>query len=412
LPEAKKMADYQNGFQPTIRLYYEDAYLQEFTARVVGRVNREGFPVVILDRTAFYPESGGQPHDTGWLNEVRVIRVEEEEGLILHFLEKEITSEEVAGKIDWPRRFDHMQQHTGQHILSQAFYELLKGETLSFHLGQEDSTVEIGLPAIKDEALGRVEELANRIAFSNLEVKNYFLSDEEVSRIPLRKPPKKAGLIRVVEIAGFDYSACGGTHCRQTGEVGLIKILKQEKIRGNLRFSFVCGFRALREFEKRRSWLQGTARLFSSEESEVFSCAEKNLAELKNLKKKQKKLEEKLSQYEAREILNSNQSKIIRGLFSEKSPEEIKYLALHLVHQAEVMTALAALGQDHFHLVLAASDKIGVDLREVLKELRGKIELKGGGSSTLVELVGIKKERAEEALRLAVEILVQKTGLQ
>ncbi len=406
------MADYQNGFQPTIRLYYEDAYLQEFTARVVGRVNREGFPVVILDRTAFYPESGGQPHDTGWLNEVRVIRVEEEEGLILHFLEKEITSEEVAGKIDWPRRFDHMQQHTGQHILSQAFYELLKGETLSFHLGQEDSTVEIGLPAIKDEALGRVEELANRIAFSNLEVKNYFLSDEEVSRIPLRKPPKKAGLIRVVEIAGFDYSACGGTHCRQTGEVGLIKILKQEKIRGNLRFSFVCGFRALREFEKRRSWLQGTARLFSSEESEVFSCAEKNLAELKNLKKKQKKLEEKLSQYEAREILNSNQSKIIRGLFSEKSPEEIKYLALHLVHQAEVMTALAALGQDHFHLVLAASDKIGVDLREVLKELRGKIELKGGGSSTLVELVGIKKERAEEALRLAVEILVQKTGLQ
>jgi|YNPBryunderm2012_1023409.scaffolds.fasta_scaffold00079_17 alanyl-tRNA synthetase len=406
------MTDHQNGLQPTIRLYYEDAYLQEFTARVVGRVNREGFPVVILDRTAFYPESGGQPHDTGWLNEVRVIRVEEEEGLILHFLEKEITSEEVAGKIDWPRRFDHMQQHTGQHILSQAFYELLKGETLSFHLGQEDSTVEIGLPAVKDEMLQRVEEVANRIVFSNLEVKNYFLSDEEVSRIPLRKPPKKSGLIRVVEIAGFDYSACGGTHCRQTGEVGLIKILKQEKIRGNLRFSFVCGFRALREFEKRRSWLQDTARLFSSEESEVFSCAEKNLAELKNLKKKQKKLEEKLSQYEAREILNSNQSKIIRGLFSEKSPEEIKYLALHLVHQAEVMTALAALGQEHFHLVLAASDKIGVDLREVLKELREKIELKGGGSSTLVELVGIKKERAEEALRLAVDILVQKTGIQ
>jgi len=368
--------------------------------------------VVILDRSAFYPESGGQPHDTGWLNEVRVIRVEEEKGLILHFLEKEITSEEVAGKIDWPRRFDHMQQHTGQHILSQAFYELLKGETLSFHLGQEDSTVEIGLPAIKDEALERVEEVANRIVFSNLEVKNYFLSDEEVGRIPLRKPPKKSGLIRVVEIAGFDYSACGGTHCRQTGEVGLIKILKQEKIRGNLRFSFVCGFRALREFEKRRSWLQDTARLFSSEESEVFSCAEKNLAELKNLKKKQKKLEEKLSQYEAREILNSNRSKIIQGLFSEKTPEEIKYLALHLVHQAEVMTALAALGQDHFHLVLAASDKIGVDLREVLKELREKIELKGGGSSTLVELVGIKKERAEEALRLAVDILVQKTGIQ
>ena len=152
-------------YQPTEKLYFQDAYLKEFTALVIGREVRDGYPVVILDRTAFYPESGGQPHDLGWLNEVRVIRVEEEEEVILHFLERNLLEDQVTGRIDWSRRFNHMQQHTGQHILSQAFYEVVKGETLSFHLGQEESTVEIGLPAIKDKTLAEVEELANRISF-------------------------------------------------------------------------------------------------------------------------------------------------------------------------------------------------------------------------------------------------------
>ncbi|MGB9906676.1 MAG: alanyl-tRNA editing protein [Candidatus Saccharicenans sp.] len=395
----------------TEKLYFQDAYLQEFTARVLAREIREGFPVVVLDRTAFYPESGGQPHDLGWLNEVRVIRVEEENGLILHFLETELAGQEVLGRIDWPRRFDHMQQHTGQHILSQAFYELTRGETLSFHLGQEESTVEIGLPAIKDETLTRVEELANRVIFFDLEVKTYFLPEEELSSIPLRKPPKKAGLIRVVEVNGFDYSACGGTHCRRTGEVGLIKILKQEKIRGNVRFSFVCGFRAWREFENRRRWLQQAARLFSAEEAEVPACTEKSLAELKSLKKKQKKLEERLSFFEAREILSRSPSKIISGLYPERSPEEIKFLALNLVHQAELLVVLAAHRDQYFHLVLAASDGLKVDVREVISVLQSEIEFKGGGSPTLVELVSPEKDKAEKAVKLAVEFFQRRKGL-
>ncbi|MCR4395793.1 MAG: alanyl-tRNA editing protein [Candidatus Saccharicenans sp.] len=395
----------------TEKLYFQDAYLQEFTARVLAREIREGFPVVVLDRTAFYPESGGQPHDLGWLNEVRVIRVEEENGLILHFLETELAGLEVRGRIDWPRRFDHMQQHTGQHILSQAFYELTRGETLSFHLGQEESTVEIGLPAIKDETLTRVEELANRVVFSDLEVKTYFLPEDELSSIPLRKPPKKAGLIRVVEVNGFDYSACGGTHCRRTGEVGLIKILKQEKIRGNVRFSFVCGFRAWQEFENRRHWLQQAARLFSAEEAEVPACAEKSLAELKSLKKKQKKLEERLSFFEAREILSRSSSKIISGLYPDRSPEEIKFLALNLVHQAELLVVLAAHRDQYFHLVLAASAGLKVDVREVISVLQPEIEFKGGGSPTLVELVSPEKDKAEKAVKLAVEFFEGRKGL-
>jgi len=288
---------------------------------------------------------------------------------------------------------------------------VVKGETLSFHLGQEESTVEIGIPTVKDKTLEEVEELANNIVFSNLEVKTYFLQEDRISTIPLRKPPQKTGLIRVVEVEGFDYSACGGTHCRRTGEVGLIKVVRGEKIRGNVRFSFVCGFRALKKFEEKKKWLQETARLFSAEESEVFSCAAKSLAELKDLKKKQKKTEEKLSFYEAREMIARSQSKIISEIFAEKSPEEIKYLALNLIHQGEVMIVLAAFRGDYLHLVIACSEKIKLDVRETIPFLQTVIKLKGGGSSTLVELVSEEKGQAEKAISLAVQFLKNKTGL-
>jgi alanyl-tRNA synthetase len=405
------MSNGKTAYSPTEKLYFEDAYLKEFMARVVGKETSDESPVVILDRTAFYPESGGQPHDLGWLNEVRVIRVEEEGEVVLHFLEKELSENEVSGRIDWLRRFDHMQQHTGQHILSQAFYEVVKGETLSFHLGQEESTVEISIPTIKDKILEEVEELSNKIVFSNLEVKTYFLQGDRIATIPLRKPPQKTGLIRVVEVEGFDYSACGGTHCRRTGEVGLIKVLREEKIRGNVRFSFVCGFRALKKFEEKKRWLQETAKLFSAEESEVFSCSGKTLAELKDLKKKQKKIEEKLSLYEAKEMIAKSQSKIISEIFAEKSPEEIKYLALNLTHQGEVMAVLAAIRVNYLHLVIASSEKINLDVRETIAFLQTEIKLKGGGSPVLVELVSEERDKAEKAVNLAVKFLKNKTGL-
>ncbi len=399
------MVELKSVYPPTEKLYFEDSYLKEFTARVIGREMVDGHPVVILDRTAFYPESGGQPHDLGWLNGVPVIRVEEEEDVVLHFLEEELISGEVKGLINWTRRFDHMQQHTGQHILSQSFYEIVKGETLSFHLGQDESSVEIGIPAIQDKTLGEVEELANRMVFSDLEVRSYFVPQEKLATIPLRKPPKKSGLIRVVEVDGFDYSACGGTHCRRTGEVGLIKVIRQEKIRGNVRFYFVCGFRALREFEKRRAWLQNTARLFSAEEAEVFNCAEKTLTELKNLKKSQRKLEERVSRYEAREILHNNRERIISGVFPEKSPEEIKFLALNLVHQAEVVVVFGAFREPYLHLVIASSDRLQFDVREVIRVLQQEVNIKGGGSPTLVELVSPEKEKSAKIIELAVNHL-------
>jgi len=405
------MTEEKTGYPSTEKLYFENAYLKEFSARVIGREIRDGQRVVVLDRTAFYPESGGQPHDTGLLNGVKIIKVEEEDGIILHYLEGELAGDEVHGQLDWERRFDHMQQHTGQHILSEAFYQLVRGETLDFHLGQEESSVEIGLQSITDEALLQVERLANEIVFSDLAVRTYFLAEDKIATIPLRKPPKKTGLIRIVEIEGFDFSACGGTHCEGSGQVGLIKVIRQEKIRGHIRFSFVCGFRALTEFKHRLDWLQAAARLFSSEEKEVPACAGRTLNELKNLKKKQKKLEESLAVFEAKEMLARSQSKIISGLFPDKSQDEIKFLALQLVHGAEVIAVLASLAEDSFHLVVAAADSLKTDVRQVIPVLQAEITVKGGGSSTLVQLVSEEKDKVEEALRLGVEAIKNQSGL-
>ncbi len=222
----------------TRRLYYDDAYLLEFDAEVAERTVHEGSPAVVLDATAFYPESGGQPWDRGTLGGIEVLKVLDLDGTILHVLKAEIASGRVTGKIDRTTRLDHMQQHTGQHVLSQAFWELLKGETLSFHMGPDISTLEIGLKAIDDAGGDRVEDRANAIVWEDREVKTYFVPEERIGEVPLRRPPKKQGLLRVVEVDGFDYSACGGTHVGRTGEIGLIKLGGIEKIRGNLRFEF------------------------------------------------------------------------------------------------------------------------------------------------------------------------------
>lgn len=405
------MAEEKNGYPPTEKLYFESAYLKEFTARVIGQEVRDGQRLVVLDRTAFYPESGGQPHDTGFLNGIKVNRVEEEDGVIFHYVESELSAEEVHGQINWERRFDHMQQHTGQHILSQAFYQVVKGETLAFHLGQVESTVEIDIQSIKDETLFQVERLANDIIFSDVEIKTYFLSEDKISSVPLRKAPKVSGLIRIVEVSGFDYSACGGTHCERSGQVGLVKVIRQERIRGHLRFSFVCGLRALTEFKHRLDWLQAAARLFSSEEREVPAAAERALTELKGLKKKQQRLEENLAIFEATDRLARSQSKIISGLFPDKSPDELKFLALQLIHRAEVMAVLAGLAENSFYLVIAAAENLKIDVRQVIPVLQAEIKLKGGGSPTLVQLFSEEKDKAEAALNLAVDLLKKQSGL-
>ncbi|GAI24926.1 unnamed protein product, partial [marine sediment metagenome] len=236
----------------TKRLYYEDSYLKEFRAKVLKKIKIDNRLAVVLDETAFYPTSGGQPYDKGVIQDVPVVEVVEEGDEIIHILKEELKEKinsEVVGKIDWKRRFDHMQQHLGQHILSGALMKLWGVETVSFHLGEEVCTLDIAKEKLTEEEAKKAEECTNEIIFDNRPVKCYFVEgEEELERSNLRKVPEKTGKIRIIEVEDFDLSACGGTHCQATGEVGMIKITKWEKRGEKIRLEFICGRRAWKDY--------------------------------------------------------------------------------------------------------------------------------------------------------------------
>ncbi len=243
----------------TRRLYYGDSYLREFHARVLAEEGRR----VYLDETAFYPASGGQPFDLGTINGVAVLAVEEEDGgRIAHHMEAGLAVGPAECVIDWQRRFDHMQQHTGQHILSAVLSERFGVATVSFHMGREVSTIDLATGALDASLLLEAERFANEAVFEARAVTvSYHEPGEELG---LRKSSERGGTLRVVAIGGLDRSACGGTHVRSTAEVGAILLRKPDKVRGNVRLEFVCGMRAVRQARADYAALSRTARLFSA----------------------------------------------------------------------------------------------------------------------------------------------------
>jgi alanyl-tRNA synthetase len=390
----------------TTKLYFGDAYLKEFDARILETLTYEGRPAVVLDRTAFYPESGGQPADRGTLDGAEVIHVFEDGERIVHVLGREPAGQgEVRGALDWNRRFDHMQQHSGQHVLSQCFVEVLGGETRSFHLGDQVSTLEIGVGEISEGDLEGVESRANEVIFENREIKTYFVPPEKIDEVPLRKPPKKEGTIRVVEVEGFDHSACGGTHCRRTGEIGLAKIIRWDKIRGNMRFEFLCGRRALRDYrEKNRSLLE-IGRKFSVHEKEAAAAVEKSIQETRQSRKKLRQLQESLAGFEAGEMIGKEPGPLVQRVWTDKTAEEVKLLALHIVRRAERAVLFAVRGEERDHLIFACSAKMSLNLRELVPIVMERAKGKGGGGPTLVELVVEKGADLETVLAAAAEHL-------
>lgn len=387
----------------TMRLYYEDAYLLEFEAEVVERRESGGRLAVVLDRTAFYPESGGQPWDKGMLDGAAVVEVHDlEDGTILHVLDRPVEGVRVRGRVDRPTRFDHMQQHTGQHVLSQAFWELLKGETLSFHMGPDVSTLEIGLKTLSDADFDRVEDRANAIVREDRGVKTYFVPEEKIGEVPLRRPPKKHGLLRVVEVDGFDYSACGGTHVRKTSEIGLIKLGPAEKIRGNLRFDFLCGGRALRDYRDKDRAVRRLAGAFSCAPGDVAGQVERLAVEHKALKKRARHLEERLAAFEAAEVVRTATDRFVSGLLGDKTAEEARFLALNIIRNGEFYVVYGAASESQGHLIAARSESLKTDLRQLAAVVGAVLPVKGGGGPSLVELVTAEKARLREAVDAAV----------
>ena len=394
----------------TKRIYLESPYKVEFEAQVVEKVIWEKKPALILDQTCFYPESGGQPCDKGTINEVEVLKVLEDEARIIHLLDEDISSDKITGKIEWQTRFDHMQQHSGQHILSQSFHELLGAETLSFHLGEAISSVEMDIRKISEEEVENVERRANEIVFQDREIKCYFIPEEKIGSVPLRRPPKKKGLIRVVEVSDFDFSACGGTHVRRAGEIGLIKILKLERIRNNVRFEFICGKRTLEDYLWKNRILRELSTRFTVNEGEILNTVEKLSSDLKSQKRKGKKMQEKIAQYEAQKIIQEAKEKIIKELFVDKTPEEVRFLVLNIIRKGDFVVLFGLKGEERGHLILACSENINIDMREIVPLVSPLIKGKGGGRSSLVEIAGEEIVNLEQALERAFEFIKKKMG--
>ena len=274
----------------TTKLYWEDAHLTRFTARVTDAWLEGAHRVVALDQSAFYPTGGGQPCDTGSINTSRVIDVEmADDGRILHRLDSDISfaiGDEVSCEINWSRRREMIQQHTGQHILSQAFFRLFGAETKGFRITDRSTEIDLTLEAQPDEidrAIARAEELANDVVFDNREIHVHNVTPEEAAALPLRKESFVADCVRVIEIADYDWSPCGGTHAKRAGEVGLIAVRGWERAKKMTRVHFLCGVRALNDYRRVSRTADAIARKFSAGREDVEASVTRLFEENKSL---------------------------------------------------------------------------------------------------------------------------------
>ena len=399
----------------TTRLYYDDSYCTEFTATVVAVLRHADSPALQLDRTAFYPTSGGQPHDIGSLAGVPVIDVSVQDGVVLHLLGGEpqaSVGQSVVGRIDWPRRYDHMQQHSGQHLLSQVFYRLYGLETISVHFGAIESTLDLDTSAVDTAQIAAAEQEANRLAYQALPVTAYTVAQAELAAIPLRRPPAVSGLVRIVEIAGYDYSACGGTHVHTSAELAPVKIVRTERRRGQTRLAFLCGGRAVADYGEKHRLLVQAANLFSNEASAVPGLIQRILDQNRAL---QHQVDELLIQqiaYEVGDLFASAQSsihagqeqRIVRKLYGDRSVDALKQTASLLCQQRGTIALLGTQAGGKLALVFARSDDVALHagnlLRDTLKAFGGN----GGGRPELAQGGGVQPSQGPDILEHAATL--------
>jgi alanyl-tRNA synthetase len=369
----------------TVRLYYDDPALLAFEARVTGRREEGGRIAVLLDRTAFYPTSGGQPHDTGRLGEAAVLEVlEAEGGGILHLLDRDPGPGPLQGRVDGERRLDHRQHHTGQHILSRAFEDLIGAATIGFHLGPTGVDIDLDAGALDEETLSRAEALANRIVWENRAVTiHYAAGPEDRARFRLRKETAREGELRIIQVEEFDATPCGGTHCRATGEVGLVKIRRWEKVGSRARVHFLCGGRAVADYGRKNRDLLALAKGFSVEESEVPAAVGRAIEELSSLRRESRALRQALAVREAAELVAlaepAGECRVVASLREGANAEHLSLLAALVRKEPSLAAVLAAEDGDRGELVIVRSDGLRLDVRPILALALEEMAGRGGG---------------------------------
>ncbi|MFX3673117.1 MAG: DHHA1 domain-containing protein [Paenisporosarcina sp.] len=393
------------------KLYYQDSYIKSFQASVTRQEqDAEGKWYVTLNQTAFYPTGGGQPHDVGTLNNVSVLDVEEADGDIRHYVDQPIFERlmEVKGEIDWNRRFDFMQQHAGQHILTASFVELFDIQTISFHLGKEMVTIDLDCTEVSEEQLSNVENLANQILLENRPIKTMWVTKEELSNYPLRKKVTVDEDIRLVIIPEFDYNGCGGTHPNSTAEVGSVKILHTEKQKGNVRIHFVCGGRVLAQLHRKQKVILEVTRLLSASEDGLSDAVLNILNHDKKIEKTLTDTKNLLFEYEAKDLVGAkrdiNGVPSIQAIYQNRSIQELQKLARMVVSETKDSIVFLVAENDHLlQFVAARGENVDLSMKQLTANALSFINGKGGGSDAFAQGGG-------EA-SISSELLLEKVNL-
>ncbi|MGB1252702.1 MAG: alanyl-tRNA editing protein [Candidatus Promineifilaceae bacterium] len=384
----------------TIRTYYSDAYTMCFPAMVVSSLEDAEHPGVLLEKSYFYPTSGGQRHDLGKIGGRNVIDVivRESDNAVVHLLDAPLAVGEHSAEIDWPRRFDHMQQHSGQHILSQAFIQVADAATVSFHMGDHACTIDLDVKQLSAEMLSAAEALANKIVWENRPIKTYFIDKADIPNYALRKVPDVAGdKLRIVDIQDFDVNACGGTHVRHTGEVGIIKLTKLERIRKQVRVEFRCGQRALRDYETKNEILSTLAKNLTCAQADLPKIVGNLSRELKRTGKALKKANSQILQAEAATLLASaevvNGVRIVQQVFEHRDSAEIRQLANQIGRNDQTIALLGLAGKNSQIMLVRAKNAPG-SMKLLLQSALDKIGGSGGGSDQFAQGGGPTLKRA------------------
>jgi alanyl-tRNA synthetase len=460
----------------TERIYYQDTTCVAFHAHVVETYPSGDRLAVVLERTAFYPAGGGQPCDTGTIAGYPVLEVFERETdqAVVHLLPPEsvLPPGEVESRIDWARRFDHMQQHTGQHILSQAFAQLYDADTVGFHMSQTYSTIDLNRPLVApppedrglsnpgdchsplgEDEVARGESLANQVVFEDRPVDWSFVTAEEARRLPLRKPPAVQGPIRIVQVEGFDWSACGGTHVARTGAVGIIKVVRVERRGPETRLTFLCGGRALAHYAALNTLTGDLARRLTVAVEEIPATVERMQNEARSERRERERLQEALADFEAAALAAEHQrvgqAAVVTHVFVGRAPQEVRRVASRIVSRPGTVVLLGILppvdnrglappvddrglpppcddrglpppcdnrglppGAEQegakggkAHLLFARSADLPHDMRSLLQQICRLVGGGGGGSPEMVQGGGCDPARLDEAIDYARSLL-------
>ena len=388
----------------TYRLYYEDSYTTQFEATMLEHVAIGNRVSVVLDKTYFYPEGGGQPADTGSIGSQPVLDVQtrDHDSAVLHVLAGlPEDMQTVVCQIDWPRRFDHMQHHTGQHILTQAFIDVAQTQTIGFHLSENSVTIDLDQSDLSATDIHAAEQLANQIIVENRPVQISFIDAEEAAEIRMRRLPQhlKTDQLRIVDISDFDQTACGGTHVSATGEIGLLKIVKVEKHRSGSRVTFVCGRRAMDDYQARFDALTQVSQRLSTGYLDLADTVEKIQLENRNLKKSLKEMKTAWVNIAADQLVSDAAKKIgnyqvISNIY-DSAALDLRSLASRLIQQPDVIVLLASTANTAT-CVFACSKGVDLDMKDLLLTAQRELpQMPGGGSATLAQAGGFSATRAD-----------------